>query len=196
MKNVCELPGRPTMRFTLCQALPSCLQTLSPSDVPVAALHDTQSPRPRFPCFSTYLLLFFCDMFQAGNHEFRGQGTESEPCTPGLQGGDDLWQIVTDEAKSGIFSKFLNHWQGKREPPHVHPDSSRDPETLNFPTVTWSGESRMQTSGKATAAREGEPGDQPLSPQSWCTRHVHGTGQNASFFMTGCDPGTLAVPFH
>lgn len=105
--------------------------------IPNPNLHYTQSPRPRLSCFSIYLLFFFDNMFQAGNHEFRSQGTESEPCAPGLQGGDDLGQIVTDEAKSGIFSKFLNHWQEKRKPPHIHSQSSKDPDVLNFSMVTW-----------------------------------------------------------
>ena len=105
------------------------------------ALPNTQSPKAHpLPCFSTYLLLFFYDVFQAGNHEFGSQWSESESCTPGLQGGDDLWQIVTDEAKSGIFSKLLNHWQEKRKPPHFHSDSSRDPETLFSASLLLSAE--------------------------------------------------------
>lgn len=100
--------------------------------------YATLSPRDlTSSCFPTDLLFFFHNMFQAGNHEFRRQGTESEPCTPGLQGGDDLGQIVTDEAKSGIFSKFLNHWQEKRKLPHIHSQSSKDPDVLNSSMVTW-----------------------------------------------------------
>ena len=143
------------------------------------ALPNTQSPKAHpLPCFSTYLLLFFYDVFQAGNHEFGSQWSESESCTPGLQGGDDLWQIVTDEAKSGIFSKLLNHWQEKRKPPHFHSDSSRDPETLHFSRVMWKVQkTRMQTSGDAMVVREDVPGDQPFFPKL-----MNRTVQNAFFF--------------
>lgn len=61
-----------------------------PAGHPRARLPPHLVPKtPPFLLFN-YLLLFFRDMFQARNHEFRGQGTESEPRTPGLQGGDDL----------------------------------------------------------------------------------------------------------
>lgn len=106
------------------------METRWPSQSPA---YTTLNPRDTpLSCFSIYLLLFFYNMLKAGDHEFRSEGTKSEPCTSGLQGWDDLWQIVTDEAKSGIFSKFLNHWQGKRKPPHVHSDISRDREAWNF----------------------------------------------------------------
>lgn len=152
MKNACHIPERMTAANS-----PWCLSCTRHSAESLTnitfqckpASHPrttTLSPQdPHLSCFSTYLLLFSYDMFQAGNHEFRSQGTESEPCTTGLQSRDDLWQIVTDEAKSGIFSKFLNHWQKKRKPPHIHSHSSQDPEVLNFSMVTWRvQETRMQ----------------------------------------------------
>lgn len=83
--------------------------TTSPASEPRVPPLLHSIPRPRLSCFTVYLLLFFYDMFQAGNHEFRCQGTKPEPRTPRLQGRDDLGQIVTDEAESGIFSEFLNH---------------------------------------------------------------------------------------
>lgn len=156
MKNVCDIPERITAANS-----PWCLPCTRHSaesftnitfQCKPASHPRTTALRPQDPhlsCFSTYLLLFSYDMLQSGNHEFRSQGTESEPCTTGLQGRDDLWQIVTDEAKSGIFSKFLNHWQKKRKPSHIHSDSSQDPEVLNFSMVTWRvQETRMQQESK------------------------------------------------
>lgn len=156
------------------------------------ALPNTQSPKAHPSSLLFNILLFFYDVFQAGNHEFGSQWSKSESCTPGLQGGNDLWQIVTDEAKSGIFSKLLNHWQGKRKPPHFHSDSSRDPETLHFSRVMWKEQkTRMQTSGDAMVAREDVPGDQPSFPEL-----MNRTVQNASSSTIGHDSGTVAILLH
>lgn len=98
-KKVQEIPERMTTADS--PMLPLC-----PAPYFVVYTHDTckcqpaSHPRtrptllspqgPHIPCFPMYLLLYIYNMFQAGNHEFRSQRTESEPRTAGLQGGDDL----------------------------------------------------------------------------------------------------------
>ena len=48
-------------------------------------------------------------MLQALPHILLSQGREAEARTPGLQGGDDLADIVADEAEAGVASILLDH---------------------------------------------------------------------------------------
>lgn len=59
-------------------------------------------------------LLFPNDVFQAGDHELRAQRAEAKPRAPGLQRWDDLGQVVTDEAETGVFCELFDHWPGER----------------------------------------------------------------------------------
>lgn len=63
----------------------------------------------------SYSLLLFYDMLQPRNHQLRRQGPEAKPHAPGLQGWDDLREVVADQAKPGVLGELLNHWGSKRE---------------------------------------------------------------------------------
>lgn len=53
--------------------------------------------------------LLLNDVLQPGHHQLRGEGAESEACAAGLQGRDDLGEVVADEAKAGVFCELLDH---------------------------------------------------------------------------------------
>lgn len=83
-------------------------------------------PRPGSP-----LLLY--DVLQPRHHQLRGEGAEAEPRAAGLQGGDDLGEVVADEAKAGVFRKLLDHCKeeaGEAGPP-------LPPPTGAHPTPGW-----------------------------------------------------------
>ena len=46
---------------------------------------------------------------EAWQHLFGGERTEPEAGAPRLQSGDDLGQVVTDDAEARVLCKLLNH---------------------------------------------------------------------------------------
>jgi len=48
-------------------------------------------------------------MVKPGQHLLRGEGTKPKSCAPGLQGWNDLIQVVADDAKSNVVCEFLNN---------------------------------------------------------------------------------------
>lgn len=64
------------------------------------------------PASTSDSLLLLDDMLQPGNHEFWRERAKAESGTPGLQGWDDLREIVADQAKSSVLCEFLYHCKG------------------------------------------------------------------------------------
>lgn len=50
-------------------------------------------------------------MLQSRQHLLRGQGSEPESCAPGLQSGNDLIEVVADDAKPDVVGKLLNNYK-------------------------------------------------------------------------------------
>lgn len=59
----------------------------------------------------THIPLLLDDMLQPRHHLLRGQWPEAKPGAAGLQGWDDLGQVVADQTEPGVFSKLLYHWR-------------------------------------------------------------------------------------
>lgn len=57
---------------------------------------------------SGHSLLLPDDILQPRNHLVLGQWAKAETGASGLQGRDNLRQVVTDHAESGIFCELLN----------------------------------------------------------------------------------------
>lgn len=55
------------------------------------------------------LPLLLHDVLQPRHHLVRGQRPEAKPGATGLQGRDDLGQVVADHTESGVFRELLNH---------------------------------------------------------------------------------------
>lgn len=53
--------------------------------------------------------LLLDNMLQTRDHLVLGQRAEAKPGAAGLQGRDDLGQVVADQTESGVFCKLLNH---------------------------------------------------------------------------------------
>lgn len=47
-------------------------------------------------------------MFQPGQDLLGVQGSESEPCAPTLEGGDNFGEVVADEAEADVVGELLD----------------------------------------------------------------------------------------
>lgn len=73
--------------------------------------------------------LLLDDVLEPRHHQLRGQGAEAEAGAAGLQGGNDLGQVVADEAEPGVFCELLDHCKkdGGEEGPWLMPRPDSHP---------------------------------------------------------------------
>lgn len=69
----------------------------------LSPVHDTHR--------HTHTPLLLDDVLQPRHHLLRGQWPEAKPGAAGLQGWDDLGQVVADQTEAGVFSELLYHWR-------------------------------------------------------------------------------------
>lgn len=55
--------------------------------------------------------LLLDDVLQPRSHLVWGQRAEAKPGASGLQGRDDLGQVVTDHTEASVLCELLDHWR-------------------------------------------------------------------------------------
>lgn len=82
--------------------------------------------------------LLLDDVLQPGHHQLWGEGPEAEAGAAGLQGRDDLGEVVADEAKAGVLGELLDHcmragergWSPWLQPPVMRGNQECHPSPL------------------------------------------------------------------